>query len=192
MDMHRLLILIVSAFGAVWFANVFRLGRGRKLLYATAEGFWLAIVLRAFYAATIGATIAICIDERALSWAVLPLPDSLRAAGAFIAIAGEALFVWVVLALGRNYSTTLVIQKDHTLVVRGPYKYVRHPMYTSFLLYFLGVSLLSANAFVAVMGALALVATMIVRTPKEEAMMIERFGDQYREYMKRTSRHIPL
>lgn len=191
MDLHQVLIYLVALFGLMWFANVARLGRGRSIMYASTEGPVLAITLRLLFAATIGVTIALCVDAHALEWATITLPSAMRIAGALIALCGEMLFGWVVITLGRNYSTSLVIQKDHTLVVRGPYRYVRHPMYSSFTLYFAGISLLSANAIVAILATASLVSAMYVRTPIEEAMMLEKFGDEYRAYMQRTNRYVP-
>lgn len=189
--MHTLLQIIVFAFGALWFANVFRLGASRNLLYHRTEGAMLAVVLRLLFATAIGATLSIALGDGGVTWGFISVPPALQLAGAVLAIAGEILFVWVIMTLGRNYSTSLVIQERHTLVLRGPYRYARHPMYTAFTIYFAGISLLSQNVFVAVSAALALIVTLIVRTPKEEAMMLEHFGEEYREYMQRTNRYIP-
>jgi protein-S-isoprenylcysteine O-methyltransferase Ste14 len=189
--MHMTLQIIVFAFAAIWFANVFRLGASRKLMYNSTEGPLLALAVRVFFAMAIGTTLAIALDAHVFPWSYVAIPRTLRIAGAVMAFTGEALFVWVIATLGRNYSTSLVIRKHHTLIISGPYKYARHPMYTAFAIYFAGISLLSENVLVAASAALALIVTMIVRTPKEEAMMLEHFGEDYREYMKRTGRYAP-
>jgi protein-S-isoprenylcysteine O-methyltransferase Ste14 len=106
-------------------------------------------------------------------------------------MASILLFFWVLRSLGRNFSTSLTIKKDQTLVTDGPYRWVRHPMYTTFVLLWVAFMLLSANWFIGLTGLLAYALTMTVRTPKEERMMIEAFGDDYRAYMKRTGRYLP-
>ena len=93
--------------------------------------------------------------------------------------------------LGDNWSVTLEIDARHRLVTQGVYRFVRHPMYTSFLVSGLGQALLLAN-WVAGPAALVAVAVLVlVRLPNEEAMMIEAFGDQYRAYMRSTGGIVP-
>lgn len=120
------------------------------------------------------------------------LPGWLRWLGALIAAAGLALFWWTHVALGRNWSGVLELYEQHELVMEGPYRFVRHPMYTSVYLKGIGILLLSAN-WIAGGGYLAAVTWMYaLRVRDEEQMMVERFGEEYRNYMNRTSRLVPL
>ncbi|WP_375165915.1 protein-S-isoprenylcysteine O-methyltransferase [Chelativorans sp.] len=106
-----------------------------------------------------------------------------------------ALALWVFRishkALGRNWSITLEIRDQHNLISTGPYALVRHPMYTSFLLMAVGQFLLLSNWIVGLVGLLGFATLFFLRVDKEEHMMLESFGPQYRDYMERTKRIIP-
>lgn len=106
-----------------------------------------------------------------------------------------ALALWVFRishkALGRNWSITLEIRDRHKLVCGGPYAMVRHPMYTSFLLMGLGQAFLLSNWVVGLAGLIGFAVLFFLRVDKEERMMLENFGPEYRAYMERTKRIIP-
>ncbi|MBB5574409.1 protein-S-isoprenylcysteine O-methyltransferase Ste14 [Rhizobium paranaense] len=93
--------------------------------------------------------------------------------------------------LGKNWSITLEIREKHQLVSSGPYALVRHPMYTSFLLMGLGQAFLLSNWVVGLAGLLGFAVLYFLRVDKEERMMSEYFGPEYRAYMDRTKRIIP-
>ncbi|MCC6615992.1 MAG: isoprenylcysteine carboxylmethyltransferase family protein [Anaerolineae bacterium] len=126
-----------------------------------------------------------------LPWATVELPTWLRLAGVPIALAGVALLAWVHHTLGKNFSGRLELRSDHTLVTSGPYRWMRHPMYTAFILSLGGGFLVSANWCIGLLPLIAILFIMIVRTPQEEAMMIDQFGETYRAYMQRTARYLP-
>jgi protein-S-isoprenylcysteine O-methyltransferase Ste14 len=94
-------------------------------------------------------------------------------------------------ALGRNWSITLEIRDQHKLVCTGPYSLVRHPMYTAFLLMALGQAFVLANWVAGLSGLVGFAILFFVRVDKEERMMLDNFGPQYRAYMDRTKRLIP-
>lgn len=128
---------------------------------------------------------------RQMVWSTLPLPALLR----WLAFAVAALLVppfvhWAQSSLGRNVTTTVITKEHHQLVMEGPYRYLRHPLYTAGLIYFLAMSLATGSWFL-LLSILIVGAVLLMRTPQEEAELIERFGDQYRQYMKRTGRFFP-
>lgn len=86
---------------------------------------------------------------------------------------------------------TLEIDAQHRLVTRGVYRFVRHPMYTSFFVSGIGQALLLANWIAGPAALVAVAVLVIVRVPNEEAMMIGQFGDEYRDYMRRTGGIVP-
>jgi protein-S-isoprenylcysteine O-methyltransferase Ste14 len=94
--------------------------------------------------------------------------------------------------LGRNWSVSLETRADHKLVTDGLYRWVRHPMYSSFLLLAIGQCLLLPNWIVGPMGLVALAILFFFRVGREEAMMSETFGEEYRAYMRRTARIVPF
>ena len=97
---------------------------------------------------------------------------------------------WVFTCLGNNVSPTVVTRKNATLVTHGPYRWIRHPLYLMGLISYVGFALLAENWFI---GAMAVVAFIVLnlRLPNEEAHLIERFGDEYRQYMQRTGKFMP-
>jgi len=123
-------------------------------------------------------------------WLVLPFPDWLRWIGVLVGFISLFLLWWIHSTLGRAYSKALTIQERHTVMTDGPYRRVRHPMYTAFLIYFLSWFLISTNLLFIIVWLLFLL-TLIARMPKEEEMLIAQFGDEYSEYMKRTGRLLP-
>ena len=93
--------------------------------------------------------------------------------------------------LGLNWSVTLEIRKEHQLITGGIYRSIRHPMYAAIWLFSLAQALLLAN-WLAGWAALVVFAPMyFLRTPREERMMCEVFGQEYRDYMTRTGRLWP-
>jgi protein-S-isoprenylcysteine O-methyltransferase Ste14 len=126
-----------------------------------------------------------------LGWARLPLPAWAQWAGAALGIGSVALLWWVQVSLGRNFSGNLHILSDHKLVTFGPYRWVRHPMYTVFYMLVIAFFLLSANALIGVFWIGGLTIVVLSRLNHEEQVMIETFGDEYRAYMSRTGRLLP-
>ncbi len=93
--------------------------------------------------------------------------------------------------LGDSWSVTLELNADHRLVTRGVYRFMRHPMYTSFFVSGLGQALLLANWAAGPSALVAVALLVLVRVPHEEKMMIDQFGDEYRDYMRRTGGVLP-
>ena len=94
-------------------------------------------------------------------------------------------------ALGRNWSVTLEVREQHALITDGIYKFVRHPMYTAFWLWALAQAFLIPNAVVGPAGLVGFGTLYFFRVKKEESLMLETFGDEYRAYVKRTGRLVP-
>jgi protein-S-isoprenylcysteine O-methyltransferase Ste14 len=136
------------------------------------------------------AFLAYLINPEWMAWSAVPLPFWLRCVGVAIGIPTAALLFWTFRTLGKNLTDTVVTRRDATLVTTGPYRWVRHPFYVAFILSVLANTLAMANAFILVLGLAAFV-MLALRTRIEEAMLIQRFGDDYRHYMKRTGRFVP-
>ena len=93
--------------------------------------------------------------------------------------------------LADNWSISLEVREHHRLIQRGVYRLIRHPMYTSFLLLACAQALLIPNSLVAIVGFAAALMLILLRIPREERMMLTEFGEEYRDYMKKTKRLIP-
>lgn len=102
-----------------------------------------------------------------------------------------ALFVASHIELGKHWSGLVEIHEDHTLVTSGPYRLMRHPMYTAFFLWCLVTFTLTCNWLISGIYALAVFWMVASRVSAEEEMMIERFGNAYCEYRDRTGRFVP-
>jgi protein-S-isoprenylcysteine O-methyltransferase Ste14 len=126
-----------------------------------------------------------------LDFAQVPLAPALRWIGLPIGLTAILLLIATHRALGRNWSGVLEISDRHRLIVNGPYRRVRHPMYTALFCVALSNALLSANWLVAVTNLGAVTLMYIARVADEERMLVDQFGDEYRAYMRRTGRLIP-
>jgi protein-S-isoprenylcysteine O-methyltransferase Ste14 len=93
--------------------------------------------------------------------------------------------------LGRNFAPTLQIVKDHALVTDGVFRRIRHPMYAAHLLWGIGQLLLLQNWIAGPAFVVVQIPLYLRRIPAEERMMLEQFGDEYRQYMNRTGGLFP-
>ncbi len=126
-----------------------------------------------------------------MAWAALPLPDEIRWLGIALSAVTILLLLWIHRALDRNFSTVARLHDHQTLITAGPYRWIRHPMYPTLWLFSLAAFLISANWFIGLPPLGIVTFIMLTRPPKEEEQLIEKFGDAYREYMKRTGRFLP-
>lgn len=93
--------------------------------------------------------------------------------------------------LGQNWSPTLEVRAEHTLITNGIYRSVRHPMYSSVWLWCLAQALLLPNYIAGFSGLISFGALYFLRVGNEEKMMLDQFGDEYQSYMQRTGRVLP-
>jgi protein-S-isoprenylcysteine O-methyltransferase Ste14 len=128
---------------------------------------------------------------KGIAFASLSFPSWLRWFGVALAIFGFLLLQWAQSTLGKSWSDTPRMMTEQILITSGPYEFVRHPIYTAFILILGSLFLLSANGLVGLtwIGMTALEVTSRIRF--EERLMIEYFGDQYRDYMKKTGQLLP-
>ena len=93
--------------------------------------------------------------------------------------------------LGRNWTPTLSIRDDHQLVTSGVFKHIRHPMYAAHLLWAVAQVLMLHNWIAGFSFLVVSIPQYLLRVNAEEQMMLEQFGEQYKNYMQRTGRIIP-
>lgn len=126
-----------------------------------------------------------------LAFADYPLPVAAWWCGLVVMVAALVLFYRSHADLGLNWSATLEMREGHTLVTEGVYRSIRHPMYAAILLFDVAQGLMLAN-WLAGWSALAVFLLLYaIRAPREERMMMDSFGDAYRDYTKRTGRLFP-
>lgn len=125
-----------------------------------------------------------------MAWSQIGLPEWVRWLGVGIGILCIFLAYWLFSSIGSGITPTSATRKEHKLVTSGPYRWVRHPLYTVGSTLFVSFGMMADNWFIAALGVLTFI-VMAIRTPKEEANLIEKFGDEYRNYMKTTGRFLP-
>jgi protein-S-isoprenylcysteine O-methyltransferase Ste14 len=125
-----------------------------------------------------------------MAWLSLPIPTAVRWFGIGMAVVSLPLLAWVLQALGKQWSRNLQLQDDHELITDGPYKRVRHPMYTIIFLTMSSLAFISANLLIIIPAVVAMGA-IYSRIDKEEAMLKEAFPGQYEQYMNRTGKLLP-
>ncbi len=113
-------------------------------------------------------------------------------AGYWLFVSGLVFRWYSIIYLGRFFTPDVAVVKDHRLIDSGPYRFIRHPTYTGILIVLSGLGLSLDNAASALVIILPVLAVLLWRIRIEEAALIEAFGDQYRNYMQRTKRLIPL
>jgi protein-S-isoprenylcysteine O-methyltransferase Ste14 len=117
----------------------------------------------------------------------LDFPVWLRWAGTLLAFVGVAFWIFSQNVLNKYWSPQLQIQKEHKIVTNGPYKVIRHPIYTAMFFWVIGLALFTANMIFVLLALLTIVG-LVLRVPKEEKMMTDQFGEEYKKYMQSTRR----
>jgi protein-S-isoprenylcysteine O-methyltransferase Ste14 len=194
------LAMIVFLLGAViWFviriparrrarkAAVKRSGRGvrENILMAASLG-GLGVVPLAYIASNFESA-----RFRFLAFADRPFEPVLAWLGIIVFAASLWLFYRTHKDLGRNWSVSLDIRESHTLITTGVYALVRHPMYSAFWLWAIAQALLLPNWIAGFAGLVGFGLLFFGRIGEEERLMCEAFGEEYRAYMRRTSRVLP-
>jgi len=125
-----------------------------------------------------------------VDWARMRASPPLRWLGGAAGFALLPVLVWIFRTIGPNISPSHTTREGHRLVTHGPYRFVRHPLYTTGTLLSVALAVMTA-----LWWPLAwLVPSLLLlhwRTPREEAHLVEAFGDEYRDYMRRTGRYLP-
>jgi protein-S-isoprenylcysteine O-methyltransferase Ste14 len=154
------------------------------------EGWLILLSLRLLALAFMAGLMVFLVKPSAMAWASFNLPGWLRWSGVGLAAAASGLTIWTFRTLGHNLTDTVVTRRDATLVIDGPYRWVRHPFYLAFAMAVIANTLVTANAFLAITGIAAFL-VIVGRTSIEEQKLIERFGSDYLDYMRRTGRFLP-
>ena len=184
------LIGLSLTFLAVGMYHRIRAAQSHERLDRTKEGWPTLIGLRLAGLVTFGSTAAWLWNPPWFAWATFPLPEWVH----WIGVAGFAFGItwltWMFISLGRNLTDTVVTRRNAQFVDRGPYRYVRNPMYSGILM--IGASLgLALGTWLLPLAATVMFGILAKRTRIEEMYLIERFGEQYRTYMTRVGRFFP-
>ena len=134
--------------------------------------------------------LAYLINPSWMAWSKMGQPDWTRWLGVGTGILCAFGVYWLFSSIGSGITPTSATRTEHKLVTSGPYRWIRHPLYTFGSSMFVAFGMMADNWFIALLGLIAFIG-MAMRTPKEEANLIEKFGDEYRDYMKRTGAFLP-
>jgi protein-S-isoprenylcysteine O-methyltransferase Ste14 len=156
------------------------------------RGEWRFIALRGLLGIQlVAATALYVLDLPRAPWSFVPLPAWLRWTGAGVCLAAVALIAAAHPALDGSFSPTIRLRRQHRLITSGPYRFVRHPMYSAYLLRFLGAFLLSANWVIGGGGVGVMITLMTLRQAGEERRLAERFAGAWFSYRDATGAFLP-
>jgi protein-S-isoprenylcysteine O-methyltransferase Ste14 len=184
------LVVVIVLTMAVTVYHRLRAAKSGEKISHREEGYVFATVLRLAGLTLWISTFGYLIFPAYFQWASMPLPDWLRWTGVVTGALCWLLMYWTLSSLGTNLTDTVVTRVEAKLVTHGPYRWVRHPFYVTAALLMASVTLLTANWLIGV-SSVAVLALLAARTPKEEQKLIERFGQDYRDYTARTGRFFP-
>jgi protein-S-isoprenylcysteine O-methyltransferase Ste14 len=188
----RLWALIVL-FSALTISSVYR-ARARRLggaIERRREG-RLALGARAIGGlSALAAMLLHALAPGMMRWASFDAPPLVRWTGAGLGLLAIPGAWWVLSSIGTNVSETVLTKPDHELVQRGPYRWVRHPLYTLGVVLILAQALMLASWVLLLMSALALAAFRALVVPIEERHLESSFGDAYRQYRAQTGAMLP-
>ncbi len=153
----------------------------------------LRITLLQFYiASTVVIFFFYLIKPEWFSWGSIPnYPNALIWVGMIIGVFSMVLFVYVHMHLGKYFSYTLKIYKDHKFITTGPYRFIRHPMYTAFTIFHSAIFLLTSNWFIGIIWVGIILLILVFRIRIEEKVLFETFGNEYKEYKQITGSLLP-
>jgi protein-S-isoprenylcysteine O-methyltransferase Ste14 len=126
-----------------------------------------------------------------LNMRVIVQMNAIALIAVILCVAGLVFCIWARITLGRNWSGTITLKEKHELIVRGPYRFVRHPIYTG-LLAMVVATVIIVGHVAAIVGAVLVFASFWIKLSSEEEVMLKQFPDQYAAYRQRVRRLIPF
>lgn len=159
-------------------------------LSRSADGTPMMLVIRIFGLVLWLTPLVYLVNPAWMIWSKLGVPEWTRWLGVGIGFLCVAGIYRLFSSIGTGITPVSATRKEHKLSTHGIYRWIRHPLYTVGSSFYISFGLMADNWFIIFMGALTFI-VMAIRTPKEEANLIAKFGDEYREYMKRTGKFLP-
>jgi protein-S-isoprenylcysteine O-methyltransferase Ste14 len=159
--------------------SVYRESRAQRLRY------WILLVI-AYFLLIKGSRLPYSLGAQ-----IIPHTKATAWTGAVLCIVGLAFTIWARATLGRNWSGAVTLKECHELIDRGPYRLVRHPIYTGLLTMFVATVIALGHA-AGIIGALFVFVSFWIKLGDEEKLMLKQFPDQYAAYQQRVKRIIPF
>jgi len=171
---------IVWLLAAVWTKrSVYRESRSQRLRYTLP-------IVAAYFLLINGGRMLYPLNLR-----VVPRTAIVAWAGMILCLAGLGFAIWARVVIGRNWSGTVTLKEDHQLIERGPYRLVRHPIYTGILSMFVATAILLGHLAGSI-GVVIVFASFWSKLIREEKVMLNQFPDKYGAYRQRVKRLIPF
>ena len=188
-QLFRLLILL--SMGANFaISGYFRRKADQQGGQLDQSGNRVLIALRLIALTVLIPLIGFLINTTWMGWARFDAPLWMRWLGFVITMAMIPCIYWLFSTIGNNISPSHTTREDHQLITDGPYRYIRHPLYTFGFMAYIGVALMASMWWVLV-GLVIACSAVAWRTPREEANLVVEFGEEYELYMRRTGRYLP-
>jgi protein-S-isoprenylcysteine O-methyltransferase Ste14 len=115
---------------------------------------------------------------------------SLRFVAAAVGVCGAVLLVWAAVLLGRFFVHDAAVLRDHVMIVSGPYRFMRHPVYAGYLALLFGSGIAALNVCVLLFWPLSLLG-ILIQVGSEEQLLGTRFGQDYERYVSQTGQLVP-
>ena len=159
--------------------TVYRETRSQRLRY------WVLLVI-AYFLLLYGGRLPFPLNLR-----IVPHVAPTAWAAAVLCFIGLVFALWARVALGRNWSGVVTLKEGHELVEHGPYRFVRHPIYTGILTMFFATAL-ALGRLAGFAATLLMFASFWIKLRDEETLMLQQFPDRYAAYRQRAERIIPF
>lgn len=119
-----------------------------------------------------------------------PASPTIGKLGVTVAVVGIAFAIWARWHLGENWSAAVTLKEGHELISSGPYRYIRHPIYSGMLLAFVGTAL-ALGEYRALISVCIVLVAFYTKAKKEELFLTQEFGEKFREHSRRTGMFLP-
>jgi protein-S-isoprenylcysteine O-methyltransferase Ste14 len=126
-----------------------------------------------------------------LSVRIIPHTDTVLVVSSILCICGVTFCFWARAVLGRNWSGSVTVKENHELIVRGPYRLVRHPIYTGLLTMVMATAIQQGHIG-GILGLILIFVSLWIKSSHEEEVMRKQFPEQYPAYRQRVKRIIPF
>ena len=182
---YQIINVVWILFWVVWLAAAFFVKRASRRRRSPIRLIYIALALFVFW------LFGSHTRNHTLRTQLIPNTPAIAYTGALLTATGIAFAFIARFFLGRNWDGRVVIKQDHTLILTGPYAFVRHPIYSGLLLALLGTAV-AYGQFAYFAAALVATFGLWLKSRMEERLMIEQFGTQYSDYRARVNAFIPF
>jgi protein-S-isoprenylcysteine O-methyltransferase Ste14 len=184
---------LVILLGAIGTSSYYRLQarRGVETIARRREGVPLLGIRVGVAALLLFPVVGCVLIPQKMVWASFPLPFWCRWLGVIIGVSTIPAIAWVLHSLGQNVSETVLTKRNHRLVRSGPYRWVRHPLYSAGIALFLALSLIDSSWLILLIAVIVAAFLQVLVIPSEEQALLTKFGNDYRAYTRSTGRFLP-